>query len=76
MGLESPGVVRRRTTIDVNHDGWLDLYVLDMRNDLCSQQPRSTRFEELTAEYFAESVWGGWAVSRETSTEMVGSSCS
>ncbi|MCA9107303.1 MAG: VCBS repeat-containing protein [Planctomycetales bacterium] len=60
MGLESQAWSGDATTIDVNHDGWLDLYVLDMQgNDLCYINREGMRFEEQSAEYFAESVWGG-----------------
>ena len=51
------------TPIDINDDGWLDLYILNMQgNDVCLENRRGERFVDCSAEFFPESVWGGMSV--------------
>ena len=51
------------TVIDVNEDGWPDLYVLDMQgeNHLWLNQA-GKRFRDATREYFPKTPWGAMGV--------------
>lgn len=51
------------TPLDVNEDGWLDLYVLNMQgNDAYWENQQGKRFEEKTAQYFPATPWGAMGV--------------
>lgn len=51
------------TPIDVNHDGWTDLYVLNMQgNDVYYENVEGKKFVERSREAFPFSVWGGMGV--------------
>jgi hypothetical protein len=50
------------TPLDINDDGWLDLYVLNMQgNDECYENVQG-RFQRRSQKFFPESVWGGMGV--------------
>ncbi len=51
------------TPIDVNGDGWMDLYVLDMQgNDECYVNVDGQHFERRSEQSFSTYVWGGMGV--------------
>lgn len=51
------------TPLDVNVDGWPDLYVLNMQgNDECYVNVDGARFERRTEQIFDRFVWGGMGV--------------
>ena len=50
------------TPLDINDDGWLDLYVLNMQgNDECYLNLQG-RFERASQKVFPDAVWGGMGV--------------
>jgi len=51
------------TPIDINNDGWMDLYVLNMQgNDVYYENIDGVRFEDKSRAVFPTSVWGGMGV--------------
>ena len=46
------------TAIDLNRDGWLDLYVLNMQGDDSFYLNREGRFEDASADFFPTTPWG------------------
>lgn len=63
LGLDDLGWSGDATPIDVDHDGWLDLYVLNMQGDdhlWINQQGK--HFAENTAPYFPKTPWGAMGV--------------
>lgn len=62
-GLDDPSWTGDATPIDVNGDGWLDLYQLDMQGDdnlFVNRQGEG--FEDASADYFPASPWGAMGV--------------
>lgn len=59
-GLVDDGWSGDAVPIDVNDDGWVDLYVLNMQgNDECYVNVEGRRFERLSERHFSRPVWGG-----------------
>jgi hypothetical protein len=62
---EKTGLVHKKwsgdaTPLDVNQDGWIDLYVVNMQgNDEYYENVKGESFVSRSAEVFPESVWGG-----------------
>lgn len=51
------------TPLDVNGDGWIDLYVLNMQgNDVYYENVEGKRFEDRSQTMFPLAVWGGMGV--------------
>ncbi len=51
------------TPIDINKDGWMDLYILNMQgNDVYYENIGGVRFEDKSRDVFPTSVWGGMGV--------------
>ena len=50
------------TAIDLNRDGWLDLYVLNMQGDDSFYLNREGRFEDASADFFPTTPWGTMGV--------------
>ncbi len=51
------------TPLDINQDGWIDLYVLNMQgNDECYLNLKGEHFERMSDELFSRVVWGGMGV--------------
>jgi hypothetical protein len=62
-GLVDPGWTGDATPIDINNDGWIDVYLLNMQGtDECFVNLEGTRFERRTEQFFTNSVWGGMGV--------------
>jgi cytochrome oxidase Cu insertion factor (SCO1/SenC/PrrC family) len=63
MGLVHKGWSGDATPMDVNDDGWIDLYVLGMQgNDEYYENIEGKRFELKSRDVFPESPWGGMGV--------------
>jgi cytochrome c len=63
VGLIHNGWSGDATPIDVNEDGWIDLYVLNMQgNDEYYENIEGRRFERKSAAVFPESPWGATGV--------------
>jgi hypothetical protein len=51
------------SAVDVNEDGWLDLYVLNMQgDDEYYENVRGTRFERKSREVFPRTSWGAMGI--------------
>ncbi len=50
------------TAVDLNRDGWLDLYVLNMQGDDHFYLNVEGRFKDASAEYFPNTPWGTMGV--------------
>jgi cytochrome oxidase Cu insertion factor (SCO1/SenC/PrrC family) len=63
VGLLAQGWSGDATPLDVNDDGWPDLYVVNMQgNDECYVNLAGKRFEEDGPSIFRKSMWGGMSV--------------
>ncbi|MFN0020238.1 MAG: FG-GAP-like repeat-containing protein [Pirellulaceae bacterium] len=63
VGLAAEGWFGDATPLDVNDDGWLDLYVVNMQgNDECFVNLKGERFEAQGPMVFPKSMWGGMSV--------------
>jgi enediyne biosynthesis protein E4 len=63
VGLEHSGWSGDATIIDVNEDGFNDLYVLDMQgDDRLYVNEGGKKFREATAKYFPKTPWGAMGV--------------
>jgi enediyne biosynthesis protein E4 len=61
-GLDDRGWSGDATMLDVDADGWLDLYVLNMQGDDHLWLNRGGRFELATARWFPKTPWGSMGV--------------
>ena len=51
------------SAVDINEDGWLDLYVLNMQgDDQYYENVRGTRFERRSREVFPRTSWGAMGI--------------
>jgi len=63
MGLQDTSWSGDASIIDVNDDGWLDLYVLNMQgNDEYYENDRGTRFVKKSREIFPRTSWGSMGI--------------
>jgi len=63
VGLRVQGWAGDAAVADVNGDGWLDLYVLNMQGDNhYYENAGGKRFVEKTAEYFPKTPWGAMGI--------------
>lgn len=63
VGIVENGWTGDATPIDVNRDGWIDLYVLNMQgNDIYYENMEGKRFENRSTQTFPRAVWGGMGV--------------
>jgi len=63
LGLADEAWSGDATPIDVNDDGWIDLYVLNMQgSDVCYINRDGRGFEPQTARHFPRVPWGGMGV--------------
>lgn len=63
MGLVDNGWAGDASPIDVNGDGWLDLYVLNMQgHDSYYENVGGKRFQERSREMFPKTSWGAMGI--------------
>jgi hypothetical protein len=63
VGLVDTGWSGDATAVDVNQDGFLDLYVLNMQgDDHLYLNDKGQSFSEVTADYFPKTPWGAMGV--------------
>ena len=63
MGLQDTGWSGDASPLDVNEDGWPDLYVLDMQgNDRYYENVRGERFVERSRSVFPKTPWGAMGI--------------
>jgi hypothetical protein len=63
MGLGDEGWAGDATILDVNEDGWPDLYVLNMQGDNhYYENAQGKRFEDKSAQHFPKTPWGAMGI--------------
>ena len=63
MGLEDASWTGDASAVDINADGWQDLYVLNMHgSDQYYENDRGRRFVRKTQEFFPRTPWGSMGI--------------